>query len=164
MNANDLATTSTVLVLINTNAAKLSHRGVELLPLMFVPFNRSSVSSHFPQLGFHTSFFYSCLLVFYNKIEHVHCKPLRGEKKDCQIKFILNSWRLPPSSLLLTLFSLAGRTARSLFQKARLVYVLHTESVSFSPSWISNFRAEMFCHSSDLSWIRFVYGQSVSWV
>lgn len=83
---------------------------------------------------------------------------LLGGERDWEIKFILNSfplmWQLPPLFPLSHLFSPLPAAQHGVCSKAHLVYVLYTESTSFTPSRIWNFAAELACHSFTLRWIR----------
>lgn len=84
---------------------------------------------------------------------------LLGGERDWEIKFILNSfplmWQLPYFPLP-QLFSPLESAQHGACSKAHLVRVVYTESISFTPSWISNFTAEMAHRSFDLRWIRCV--------
>ena len=92
---------------------------------------------------------------------------LLGGERDWEIKYILNSfplmWQLLPPSLSLT-SSLLSRQHSADSVPRHISFMFCTQkSVSFTPSRISNFTAEMFCHSLDLRWIRCtcVAGKSV---
>ena len=82
---------------------------------------------------------------------------LLGGERDWEIKFILNSfplmWQLPPLFPLPHLFSPLPAAQHGACSKAHLVYVLYTESVSFTSSRISNFTAETACRSFSPGWI-----------
>lgn len=139
-------------------AAQLLHTK---LPLLCEPFHtsssclgasrlpRSEPRPLSPRLHFTLSVLSLCLITRRSMLT----VNLLGGERDWEIKFILNSfplmWQLHPPHLFSPLPAAQPRDC----SKAHPVYVLYTESISFNPSRISNFTAEMACHSFNLRWI-----------